>query len=267
MKTLSLFLTFVAALAASIANAQEISAVGTQIAEMMGYPVERLIITDESARYAEKTKGQSIAVVSLKSKDDTFAATGIAIGRKGVLMKPELEADCQEKIAQGSSKIKRFELDRGIYGYSGLGMAGPGGSEERMIATWPERGIDLQIKMTIPRDGVQFDESTKAYHNLVTQGGTLLVENMLKAMGQLVAHVERTDIRATDSSAAKSPNAKAQEESNTNGLRSPPKANNASAQTPASSSEEPTSSTPWSVMAVLIVAATGLLWLLVKKRK
>lgn len=32
-------------------------------------------------------------------------------------------------------------------------------------------------------------------------------------------------------------------------------------------SEEPTSSTPWSVVAVLIVAATGLLWLLVRKRK
>lgn len=31
--------------------------------------------------------------------------------------------------------------------------------------------------------------------------------------------------------------------------------------------EEPTSSTPWSVVAVLVVAATGLLWLLVKKRK
>jgi hypothetical protein len=32
-------------------------------------------------------------------------------------------------------------------------------------------------------------------------------------------------------------------------------------------SEEPTSSTPWSIIVVLIVAATGLLWLLVKKRK
>ncbi|MFM2169523.1 MAG: hypothetical protein RIS79_3894 [Verrucomicrobiota bacterium] len=32
-------------------------------------------------------------------------------------------------------------------------------------------------------------------------------------------------------------------------------------------SEEPASSTPWSIIAVLIVAATGLLWLLVKKRK
>jgi len=33
------------------------------------------------------------------------------------------------------------------------------------------------------------------------------------------------------------------------------------------SSEEPTSSTPWSIIVVLIVAATVLLWLLVKKRK
>ncbi|MCF7787468.1 MAG: hypothetical protein K9N47_15165 [Prosthecobacter sp.] len=32
-------------------------------------------------------------------------------------------------------------------------------------------------------------------------------------------------------------------------------------------SEEPTSSTPWSIIVVLIVAATGLLWLLLKKRK
>lgn len=32
-------------------------------------------------------------------------------------------------------------------------------------------------------------------------------------------------------------------------------------------SEEPTSSTPWSIILVLIVAATGLLWLLLKGRK
>ena len=35
---------------------------------------------------------------------------------------------------------------------------------------------------------------------------------------------------------------------------------------PTASVEDPTSSTPWSIIVVLIVAATGLLWLLVKKR-
>jgi hypothetical protein len=37
--------------------------------------------------------------------------------------------------------------------------------------------------------------------------------------------------------------------------------------TTATPSEEPTSSTPWSIIVVLIVAASGLLWLLVKKRQ
>jgi hypothetical protein len=36
---------------------------------------------------------------------------------------------------------------------------------------------------------------------------------------------------------------------------------------PPTPSEEPTSSTPWSIIVVLIVAAIGLLWLLVKNRK
>ncbi len=36
---------------------------------------------------------------------------------------------------------------------------------------------------------------------------------------------------------------------------------------PTTPSEEPASSMPWSIIVVLIVAATGLLWLLVKKRK
>ena len=46
----------------------------------------------------------------------------------------------------------------------------------------------------------------------------------------------------------------------------PPKAPEAKP-TQATPSEEPTSSAPWSIIVVLIVAATGLLWLLVKKRK
>ena len=46
-----------------------------------------------------------------------------------------------------------------------------------------------------------------------------------------------------------------------------PKKAPSTAPAPSTPSEEPTSSTPWSVIIVLIVAATGLLWLLVKKRK
>lgn len=49
-------------------------------------------------------------------------------------------------------------------------------------------------------------------------------------------------------------------------LPTPPKAPEAKP-APSPPREEPTSSTPWSIIVVLIVAATGLLWMLVKNRK
>jgi hypothetical protein len=51
---------------------------------------------------------------------------------------------------------------------------------------------------------------------------------------------------------------------NTPDAKSSPKEPEAKPQAP---SEEPTSSRPWSIIVVLIVAATGLLWLLVKKQR
>lgn len=55
-------------------------------------------------------------------------------------------------------------------------------------------------------------------------------------------------------------------ESPSRSLLSPPKPLTEKPRTP-TSSEELLSSTPWSIIVVLIVAAIGLLWLLVKKRK
>jgi hypothetical protein len=55
----------------------------------------------------------------------------------------------------------------------------------------------------------------------------------------------------------------------TSAIVQPPAPKKAPSPTTAQSppSEEPASSTPWSIIAVLIVAATGLLWLLLKGRK
>ncbi len=50
-------------------------------------------------------------------------------------------------------------------------------------------------------------------------------------------------------------------------LQPAPKKTSEAKPTTSTLNEEPTSSTPWSVVAVVIVAAIGLLWLLVKKRK
>lgn len=191
MTALIKYSIFVSLLTASIAQAQDVQVVANQIAETLGYPSSGLSVTDESAKYAEKTNGQLIQVIGMESDDGTFASTGIAIAKRGALLKPGLEKQCKERVAEGSTSVRRFDLNQGLYGYAGLGIVGPGGSEEFLIATWPDRGIDLQIKMSIPRLGLAVKESTKAYHTLVITGGQALEAKLIVAMEHLADYVAR----------------------------------------------------------------------------
>ena len=265
MKLTHTSLTLVALLLVPVFSSQDESTLATQIANTLGYPASKLTTTDESARYAEKTNGQALAVLTIRSTDETFAPLAVAIGKQGTLLKPELEADCQEKIKDGSTTVKRFEIKGGIHGYAGLGMAGPGGSEERMLATWPERGIDLQIKITTPREGVEFDQATKSYHELIMNGGPQIPDKLIQCMEHLVEHTERANIRSTNTiRQPETSRLSLPATQNTHPHRSP-----ATAPTPASITprEHLASSTSWSIIVVLIAAATGLLWWLVKSRK
>lgn len=267
MKPVCTILALVGALIAPQSFPQDANTLASKIAEALGYPASKLTATDESAGYAEKTKGLAIAVFSIQSSDQTFAPVAIAVGKQGALLKPEIEADCQTKIKEGSTTLKRFEIKGGIHGYSGLGIAGPGGSEERMLAAWPERGVDLQIKITTPREGVEFDDATKAYHELVMNGGPQLAEKLVKCMEHLADHVAKADIRAANPAQANAPSPGSPthggQVTQSHGSKSADSADKADRASDSSMS----SSTPWSIIVVLMVAACGLLWLLVKKRK
>lgn len=185
---------------ASITQAQDFHTVANQIAETLGYPADHLTVRDESVEYAEKTNGQTLQVIVMESEDGTFARTAIAIAKRGFLWKPGFEATYNELIAEGLTRIQRFDLKQGAYGYAGLGMAGPGGSETFVIATWPDRGIDLQIKMSVPREGLAEKESTRAYHSLVITDASELPTKLTAAMGRIVDYVADTDIRYVDES-------------------------------------------------------------------
>lgn len=267
MKPVFTSLALTALLIAPQSPAQDANALASKIAEAMSYPVAKLTIADESAKYAEKTKGQAIAVLNIKSGDETFAPVSIAVGRQGSLLKPEVEADCQAKIKEGSTAVKRFEIKGGIHGYSGLGIVGPGGSEERMLAVWPERGVDLQIKITTHREGIEFDDSTKAYHELVMNGGPQLATKLVKCMEHLAEHVEKADIRGTSTAQQTEPSStsipQTPQSNQSQGSRG---TGSASLPTTSTPTEEPASTTPWSMIVVLIVAALGLLSLLLKRR-
>lgn len=265
MKSVIKFFVFGGLLATSITQAQDVQVVANQIAETFGYPANRLIVTDESAKYAEKTKGQAVQVISMKSNDGTFASTGIAITRRGALLKPDLEEECKERLAEGSTSVRRFDLNQGVYGYAGIGIAGPGGSEELLIATWPDRGIDLQIKMTIPREGLAVEESTKAYHTLVMSDAPALSAKLIDAMGRLADYAGNADIRF--GGGAKGDEQKGATESSTQSHTENPPPPSTQDSALAATSDEPSPSPRWPLVAVVVVAAFGLLWFLLKKRK
>jgi len=188
-------LAFMLSAAIVPSSAQDAHSLVNQIAESLSYPISNLIIFDESASYAKKTNDQAIRVFTIKSNDQTFAPLSIAITERGVLLKPEIELDLRNSINEGLRTFKGFELDRGVYGYQGLGMAGPGGSEERILATWPERGVDFQIKVIVSRDGVEFSESTKAYHAIMVNGGPILSDKLVTCIKHVFNYIEDANIR------------------------------------------------------------------------
>lgn len=98
-------------------------------------------------------------------------------------------------------------------------------------------------------------ESLRAYadkHKPPPGGKSRYYDTAVAALDQINARIEAAS-RSTTPSA-----------SNAAQQQRPSKSGKTQAEPP---SEEPASSTPWSIIVVLIVAVTGLLWLLVKKRK
>lgn len=176
---------------------------GKSIAETFGYPHERLTVSDRSSEYSEKSKGDYLYVLQLTSEDKTFAYTELAISKRGVMLKPELEKHYESNLGDGSGPIKKFELADGGYGYTGVGMGGPGGSEERLLATWPERGIDLLVKIKLLRDGLAPDDSLEDYQTLVTEGGQILDEKLIGSLNQLAAYAVAENIGAPTSARPK----------------------------------------------------------------
>jgi hypothetical protein len=181
MKLIFTLLVFATLLNAPQSSAQDASALASQIANALAYPVERLVIEDKTSEYAERTKGKALLGIKMSSETGSFAPTVIMVTQAGGMLSAELAKWGDDHIASGSDTVRRFEMGQGAYGYSGLGLAGSGGSVERILATWPARQLDLQIQITTPREGVEFDDSTKAYHELVMNGGPQLTEKLVKA--------------------------------------------------------------------------------------
>ncbi len=263
---------FIAALSLTVVKADEValSAAKQLVAEAFRYPVSQLqaTLTTEDAR---SRHGAAVSIAAqFTSTNNTFYPTSIGVGRRGSLLAPRFEAQITEAIAKADQTkgtkqgVRKIALANQGYAFVGLGAFGPGGGESLTYVVLPSQQIEVAIKVVVPgEDLVDIDAAPAEYRALMADGNPDMVGRITHLAEQVAALTEApTGSQQSGSSTASqsgSPDIKQSQ---------PPAAKQAPEAKPAPTpSEEPTSSTPWSIIVVLIMAATGLLWLLLNGRK
>ena len=161
----------------------------SQIASVLGYPAGKLAITDITEQGKSRYGFGFIAAYKVESPDNTFAPMTFVVAKKGMILSPDLENQIaeSEKSAQSDSSVKpmarKIQLGGDAYGYVGLGGFGPGGSEEMIIATIPNKGLDVQVKLMIPgKEPLKVVPETEAYHRLIMEGGEHLAQRLVECV-------------------------------------------------------------------------------------
>ena len=151
----NLFTIFLACLSIGFVQAAELPITVAELAQLTGYPEQKLKVKDETAsaneKAARKKKPECLSHHVYSSEDDTFASVSVAVGKRGTLLTPELETKAREVIEKSTLKpgapVKLRVLSVGpqAQGNSGLGMAGGGGSMDRSVVSLPKYDRDVQI--------------------------------------------------------------------------------------------------------------------------
>jgi hypothetical protein len=168
------------------------------IAGILGYPADRLTFSAPDLSARDKERG-GLAHGFIESRDGTFAKVAIGIATRGVILTPKLEAQLEAALKRPPVEglyLAKVTFSGDACGYTGLGVFGPGGSGERIVVTWPSRGIDLQVSVTVPGEGLTTDESVKAYQILINEGRDPLMKALTQVMREFVLCVEKSDFRA-----------------------------------------------------------------------
>lgn len=124
-----------------------------QIALLLNYPAERISVNDSTElrnRVAlRKSRNTVLSSHVYTSSDNTFAPLTITIGKKGTILTADLRDYADKGLALEGTTISKFSLPNAGSGYFGLGMVGPGGSDEQLTMTLPDHDRDIQITITL----------------------------------------------------------------------------------------------------------------------
>jgi hypothetical protein len=152
-----------------------------EIAEIFGYPADKLKVTDQTEevnrRSLAKGRPQVTSVHRFFGADNTFAPLTICLAGEGLLLTDELrryvEKTINESRAAGTktflTRLKFGDIGTGV---NGLGMGGPGGSGEWAIISMPKQKTDVVISILIPGDPqLSVLPGAEEYFELVTGAG------------------------------------------------------------------------------------------------
>ena len=262
---------FIAALNLTAVKADEgdLSAAKQLVAEAFRYPVSQLqakLTTDE----ARSRHGSAVSFAAqFTSTNNTFYPTSIGVGKRGSLLAPRFEAQITEAIAKteqtkgNKQGVRKIALANQGYALVGLGAFGPGGGESLTYVVLPSQQLEVAIKVVVPgEDLVDIEAAPAEYRTLVADGNPDMVGRITHLAEQVAALTEApTDPHQSGSSTTSQSSGPDIKQSQPPAPKQAPEAK--PSPTP---SEEPASSTPWAIIVVLIVAALGLLWLLLKRR-
>lgn len=164
----------------------------SRIAEVFGYPKQKLTVRDLTQESQERYGSEILASYKVESLDRTFAPMIFVISRKGLILTKELESQITAWQSNPSVKglVRRIELGHDAYGYICLGGVGPGGTEEMIMATLRNKGLDVQVKLWIPGDELlNVVPETESYHRLIAEGGEELAKKLIECTKLTVALV------------------------------------------------------------------------------
>ena len=163
---------------------------GAELANITGYPAEKIIIDDgtvESNRQAtRKKRPQCLSHHYYHSSiEDTFASVSIAIGKMGTALSPELEAKFSKTLETPNypGNLRALTMGAGIKGYSGIGMAGGGGSMYRSVISLSNYDRDIQVTVSLGEEGLTPLAGAEAYRDAVLtyDGVNAIIEKCLTA--------------------------------------------------------------------------------------
>lgn len=248
----------------SHANDASMEQIKRLVADAFRYPADKLKISPRDAPNGRISFG-------VESGDGTFFPLTLDVGKRGNLLKPQFEAQLSAMIAKTTIEqkerkngLRRVQLRDQGYAYLGIGAGGPGGSQSTAVFVFPKSESEVAITVTASReDNLNIEAAPKEYQALMSENSPDMVGRITHFAEQVAAITEvQTGSQQSGSATDAQPGSPDSTQSQPPTTKQTPEAK----PTLPTASEESTSSEPWSIIVVLIVAAMGLLWLLLKRR-